>query len=130
MALCIFPRPIAWWLSIRNRARKSGSIRSREARRRAAASSDLEAIWLWFCDHWGVVWALRVQERFNRAAQSAQWPVRLTWFGIVRLSPDAPIPEAAVATLRGLILRFATPQRIDEARRRQRTQPCDQTSDG
>ena len=32
------------------------------------ASSGLEAIWLWFRDHWGVVWALRVQERFNRAA--------------------------------------------------------------
>ena len=30
----------------------------------------LEAIWFWFRDHWGVVWALRVQERFNRSAES------------------------------------------------------------
>jgi hypothetical protein len=100
------------------------------SRRRAPASSDLEAVWLWFRDHWGVVWALRVQERFNRAAHAAQWPLRLTWFGIVRLSPDAAIPDAALAMLRGLILRFATPQRIGEALRRRHTQPCEQTSDG
>jgi hypothetical protein len=87
------------------------------ARRRTAAASDLEAIWLWFRDHWGVVWALRVQERFNRTAHSAQWPVRLTWFGIARHSPDDPIPDAALATLRSLLHRFATPQRIDEVQR-------------
>lgn len=91
------------------------------SRRRAPASSDLEAIWLWFRDHWGVVWALRVQERFNRAAASAQWPLRLTWFGIVFLSPDGAIPESAAATLKGLILRFATRARIDEAERHGRT---------
>ena len=91
------------------------------SRRRTPAANGLEAIWLWFRDHWGVVWALRVQERFNRAAQSAQWPLRLTWFGVVYLSPDVAIPEGAVATLRSLILRFATPHRIDEVERRGRT---------
>jgi hypothetical protein len=100
------------------------------ARKPDSARSGLEAIWLWFRDHWGVVWALRVQERFNRAAASARWPLRLTWFGIVFLSPGAPIPESAAATLRGLIRRFATPERIDEAEQGRRTLPCGPSEGG
>ena len=42
----------------------------------------LERLWFGFRDRWGVVWALRTQERFNRAAELARWPFRLTWFGL------------------------------------------------
>jgi hypothetical protein len=70
-----------------------------------------------FRDHWGVVWALRVRERFNRSAEAAGWPIRLTWHGVVP-APDgggdrggAP-PEVAEATLIGLLRRFATEDRL------------------
>jgi len=42
----------------------------------------LDAFWLFFRDHWGVVWALRVQERFNRSAESLGWPIRINWQGV------------------------------------------------
>jgi hypothetical protein len=83
-------------------------------RQRTRAGSGVEAVWLWFRDHWGVVWALRVQEWFNRAAEVARWPVRLNWFGVVPLAPDAAVPEAAATRLKSLIHRFATPERIDQ----------------
>jgi hypothetical protein len=78
-----------------------------------------ERLWLWFRDHWGVVWALRIRERFNREAALAGWPVRLTWFGLEAVAfseegrrPDAP--AGAVTTFRGLIRRFAQPWRLDQ----------------
>jgi hypothetical protein len=78
-----------------------------------------ERLWLWFRDHWGVVWALRVRERFNREAELAGWPVRLSWFGLEQVdSPSGDQPAAAPAlaetTLRGLIRRFAQPWRLDQ----------------
>ena len=80
----------------------------------------LEATWLWFRDHWGVVWALRVQERFNRSAEAMKWPVRLGWHGVVPApgvanGGERAVPEGAEATLRGLLRRFADPARIEEA---------------
>jgi hypothetical protein len=76
-------------------------------------------MWGWFRDAWGVVWALRVQERFNRAAETAGWPIRLAWHGVVPVGSDGPveIPPEAAATLAGLLRRFATAQRIEEAAR-------------
>jgi hypothetical protein len=93
--------------------------RSRSRGRAAVRSKGLEATWLWFRDAWGVVWALRVQERFNRAASSARWPVRLSWFGVVpveSVSESSAPPESlesAIATLSGLLRRFATAERIE-----------------
>ncbi len=84
------------------------------ARSRPISSSRLEALWFWFRDHWGVVWALRTQERFNRTAEAANWPVRLAWHGVI-VSDGATSPEAATATLKGLLRRFAQPDRIDRA---------------
>jgi hypothetical protein len=89
---------------------------------RSPARSDLEAAWLWFRDHWGVVWALRVQERFNRAAEAQKWPLRLTWFGVEPPGADSP---AATAMLKGLLRRFTTSERLDEAIRSRKGSPCD-----
>lgn len=85
-----------------------------------APRSRLEAVWLWFRDHWGVVWALRTQERFNRSAEALRWPVRLGWYGVLPApgagAGEAPaIPDAAEATLVGLLRRFADPARVAEA---------------
>jgi len=82
------------------------------------AANRLEAVWFWFRDHWGVVWALRVMERFNRSAEAAGWSVRLAWHGAEAAGggpAPAVVPEAAVATLKGLIRRFALPERVEGA---------------
>ncbi|MDR3636264.1 MAG: hypothetical protein P4L84_20850 [Isosphaeraceae bacterium] len=94
------------------------------SRQEPPARSRLEATWLWFRDHWGVVWALRVQERFNRTAEVQGWPVRLGWFGVapepgMELATPPEVSEAAESTLRGLLRRFAEPARIDAV-----TGPC------
>jgi hypothetical protein len=81
-------------------------------------SNRFEATWFWFRDHWGVVWALRVIERFNRSAEAQGWPYRLSWHGVVPSGDgiqDRPVPsEAAEATLKGLLRRFAEPGRLEE----------------
>ena len=88
-------------------------------RRPSLGRNSLERLWLWFRDHWGVVWALRIQERFNRAAEVSRWPARLTWFGVVPTSPTtttaAPVelPAQAEAALRGLIRRFVASERVN-----------------
>lgn len=75
----------------------------------------LDQTWLWFRDLWGVVWALRVMERFNRTAAAQRWGFRLGWQGLVADDPTRPPAEAHLAaagqTLRVLIRRFAEPWR-------------------
>ncbi len=93
------------------------------AGRRPNGRGDCERLWFWFRDYWGAVWALRVLERFNREAALASWPVRLTWFGLEPAEPSSrvesslPVPDAAALTLRGLLRRFAAPERLDRAAR-------------
>jgi hypothetical protein len=89
-----------------------------------SAGDRLERQWVWFCDHWGVVWGLRVRERFNRTANAQKWPVRLGWR---RLDPPEdvdprawsvrtePFPPEVEAMLKGLLRRFVTASRIDRA---------------
>ena len=86
-----------------------------QATHRRTAASGLDRLWLWFRDHWGIVWALRVMERFNRAAESAGWPVRLGWYGAEPVGGSGPpeIPEGAEATLKSLLRRFADADRLD-----------------
>lgn len=114
---------VPWTLAVAIRVAEGCS------RRPTGARSRLESLWFWFRDHWGVVWALRIQERFNRVAESSRWPFRLTWYGLVPAEPvlkpdeDTWSPEAAEAaeaTLKGLLRRFATPLRVDEASERDR----------
>ena len=85
------------------------------SRREPLARDRLEVAWLWFRDHWGVVWALRVQERFNRSAEAQGWPIRLGWFGVVPAA-GSDVPAGAEPTLRGLLRRFVEPARIDAVR--------------
>lgn len=91
----------------------------------------LEGVWIWFRDHWGVVWALRIRERFNRTAETLRWPIRLAWHGMIPAPGFDPeglvvIPDGAEATLVGLLRRFADPARIVEAAGRATpTRPCE-----
>ncbi|GIW87762.1 MAG: hypothetical protein KatS3mg108_2086 [Isosphaeraceae bacterium] len=89
-------------------------IEDRQARR---ASSDLERLWYWFRDRWGLVWGLRVLERLEREAEVAGWTFRLGWDGV---EPRGAVGEietsdlaAATPVLRGLLHRFARPWRLD-----------------
>jgi hypothetical protein len=100
----------------------AGAIATGEfmAIRATPSANRLEAVWLWFRDHWGVVWALRVTERFNRSAESKSWPIRLAWQGVITAGErgslgSAPIivPAAAEATLKSLLRRFAVASRIE-----------------
>jgi hypothetical protein len=84
-----------------------------------ASRVPLERLWFWFRDAWGVVWALRTQERFNRTAELKRWPVRLSWFGVVATgTPDAAaaelIPDEAIGDFRALVRRFATAERVEQ----------------
>jgi hypothetical protein len=103
---------------------------ARSSAARVGAAHGFERLWFWFRDHWGVVWALRTQERFNRSAELARWPVRLTWFGVVatgasEASPRLDDPAAAATTFRGLIRRFAEAWRIDQVTALDHTTSCD-----
>lgn len=76
----------------------------------------LDTLWFWFRDRWGVVWGLRVMERFNRSAASLDWPVRLGWHGTEdatgKVIPgDSPASAEASAVLSSLLRRFATAER-------------------
>ncbi len=87
------------------------------------AERGFDGIWLWFRDHWGVVWALRNQERFNRTAELRAWPVRLSWYGLISVGTldDSQQPRIALeaeTTFRGLIRRFAQPWRLDQVSQR------------
>jgi hypothetical protein len=104
---------VSWTLAASIWTARSSAGRAHRARAR------LERLWFWFRDLWGVVWALRIQERFNRTAELKGWPIRLNWFGLVLASvsladePLAASPEAEAA-FRALIRRFAQSRRLDE----------------
>ncbi|HZW33911.1 MAG TPA: hypothetical protein VFF52_24525 [Isosphaeraceae bacterium] len=99
------------------------------ADRAPAARARLERLWFWFRDLWGVVWALRIQERFNRTAELKAWPVRLGWFGLEPVEHSSTAltlaaPPEAEAAFRGLIRRFAQPWRIEEVLASDVTSSC------
>jgi hypothetical protein len=89
----------------------------------------LDSAWFWFRDHWGVVWGLRVLERFNRSSEAQGWPVRLGWFGVSPTPGSGgavppSVPESAEVTFRTLLRRFAEPWRVDEAEGGSASGPC------
>jgi hypothetical protein len=85
----------------------------------------VDRLWNWFRDRWGVVWARRVQERFNQSARATGWPIRLGWFGVVpEPGHDLVIPEAAEATLKGLLRRFADAATVEDAAGSRVGGPC------
>jgi hypothetical protein len=86
------------------------------AGRGRVGATTLERAWFWFRDHWGVVWGLRVAERFNESARARGWPFRLTWHGLVSSpgsSPAPPVPDEAEALFVSLLRRFADASRVE-----------------
>jgi hypothetical protein len=66
--------------------------------------SSFDRIWFDFRDRFGMIWALRVREQFNRAAANTGWPVRLSWSGSKNMSEEVSLP--AVRALQALLKRF------------------------
>lgn len=81
-------------------------------RGRAPAASEFDRIWLDFRNRFGLVWAQRLREQFNRSAANAGWQVVLRWQGLRllpgSLGPEPAVQTAIVATLRALLKRFRT----------------------
>jgi hypothetical protein len=73
-------------------------------------ASRFDAIWLDFRNRFGLVWAQRLRDQFNRSAAHAGWPVVLRWQGLRLVQgkglPDAEMQSAMVATLGALLKRF------------------------
>ena len=95
-------------------------------RRRSHVEPGLPSLWFWFRDLWGVVWALRVKERFQRTSQMAGWPISLTWNGPTALdgSPLSTTPAEATKTLETLLRRFADASRLAEAQAGRESGAC------
>jgi hypothetical protein len=75
------------------------------ALRWGAPANATDRLWIGFRDCYGVLWAQRVREQFNRSAASVGLPVRLAWPGLRPAGSDDGEP---LATLRALLKRFAT----------------------
>jgi hypothetical protein len=86
-----------------------------------ASGRTIDRAWIRFRDAYGAAWALRVQDRFNQAARTHEWPLLLTWHGCVALPVDeetsSGVRQADVAerTLRMLLLRFVSVDWLEEA---------------
>ena len=80
----------------------------------------LDRAWLEFRDAYGLLWGLRVAERFNAVAQQNRWGVELTWSGFrVAGSGEAvaqinsAIEEAVAASLHSLLRRFGSNEKTE-----------------
>jgi hypothetical protein len=89
--------------------------RRRIATAPAAANGPYDRLWLDFRDSFGMLWALRVQERVNAAAGQLGWDLELNWNGFHRASDGTPLTaidpaiEATLrTTLKGLLRRFVS----------------------
>jgi len=101
-----------------------------------AGAQSLDRIWIDFRDAYGLLWGLRVLERFNATAAQQGWPVHLGWSGLAvdrprdhtdereptdeqlktlptPASADLPVsrevPAGARRALDNLLLRFVSP---------------------
>jgi hypothetical protein len=78
---------------------------------------EVDRLWRAFRDDFGMIWALRLREQFNRAAANAALPLELGWSGLRpptgTQEPDAHAEGAALALLRALLKRFG-PQALGE----------------
>lgn len=73
---------------------------------RRTSNDSLDARWLDFRDRYGLVWAQRVREQFNRSAQHAGWATYLTWQTLTIDEQDAGRETELRRSLSGLLQRF------------------------
>lgn len=70
-------------------------------------ASDADSRWRGFRDRFGVVWAVRLREQFNRATENAGLKVELGWVGLRRLDgkPLSESDRAASEELLGALMK-------------------------
>jgi hypothetical protein len=73
---------IAFWLLALGAARRE-------------RTKGLDRVWLDFRNAYGMVWALRVQDRYNATAAKNGWPVRIGWRGMKGFERDAETATVA-----------------------------------
>jgi hypothetical protein len=83
------------------------------SRRVAKGAMPYDRLWLDFRDSFGLLWALRVQERLNASAQQYGWNIELTWSGFRQpLRSETPATDSNEPVLRttftGLLRRFSS----------------------
>jgi hypothetical protein len=78
------------------------------AQYRPPPDNEFDQLWRDFRDRFGMVWALRLRDQFNRAAEHAGWSVALSWRGLwpIAAAPDPTELAAMTATLQALLRRF------------------------
>jgi len=102
---------LAWWLW------------AADLPRGRAATDPLSRVWLDFRDDFGAVWGLRVMERMNASSTMYDWPLVLSWSGLVPrddLTDVFEAPPALEDSLRTLLRRFVSREWIDERMASQR----------
>lgn len=76
-------------------------------------------VWRDFRDAFGLVWSLRVMERFNATSKLSTWETELSWYGLESLEKAAPEEAVEIERcIRTLLRRFVSAEWID-ARLRQ-----------
>lgn len=89
-----------------------------QAARPTSVESGFDRVWFDFCDAFGIVWSIRIQDRINRTAEQEQWAARLGTEGFVW---DSPLTKKSRQytedrmrhTLHWLLRRFVEPDWID-----------------
>ncbi|HXT60471.1 MAG TPA: hypothetical protein VN699_17650 [Pirellulales bacterium] len=90
-----------------------------------SGAPSVDRLWLDFRDAFGVLWALRVAERFNAAAAQSSWRVWLGWSGLKSNRKEqhlvrdagpisADVLPAMRQSLKNLLWRFVSPEWISE----------------
>jgi hypothetical protein len=83
--------------------------------RARSVPTGIDGAWITLRDGWGLVWALRVCDRWNAAAEHHAWPIRLTWSGfqpVVGPTTTSAQFDAAEHQFRLLLRRFADPDEL------------------
>jgi hypothetical protein len=75
-------------------------------RRSSPPRSEFDRLWLDFRNRFGLVWAQRTREQFNRAVDHASWPVHLYWQGLRLLTTEPPLDPAVQAELIEMLKRL------------------------
>ena len=96
---------LLWFQTRSNRSRDSGWNR----------------VWRDFRDAFGLVWSLRVMERFNATSKLAGWEAELSWYRIDGLEKATPEEVREIERcIRTLLRRFVSAEWIDERMRQAR----------
>lgn len=97
------------------------SMTAREFRRCIRYAHGWSRVWLEWRDRFGVLWSLRLMQRFNEDIRRVGTAVQLTWHGFrfdsnERMQEADTLPEGAVHVFENLARRFVDPPWLKQVR--------------